>query len=105
MFRGIPIPPGFSLIQKGKVFLLIRETYKDYLFQQGIEDLQSFLRRNQGTTRYWIGRTPHPSVPIEGAGRMVIRFYSHGGLLQAFSRGIYLLGSRSFRELVLTEEV
>jgi len=105
MFRDFPIPPGFSLIQKGKVFLLIRETYKDYLLQQGIEDLQSFLRRNKGTIRYWTGRTPHPSVPIGGGRRIVVRFYSHGGLLQAFSKGNYLLGSRSFRELVLTEAV
>jgi hypothetical protein len=36
---------------------------------------------------------------------MVLRRYSHGGLLRAITWNLYLFGARSFRELTLTEEV
>lgn len=36
---------------------------------------------------------------------MVLRRYLHGGLLRVFTRDLYLFGSRSFRELALTEEI
>ena len=105
MFKKIPIPPSFSLIQKGKVFLLLKEEYKDFFLQQGIEDLKAFLKKHLQDTRYHEGRTPHPSVPIKDGKRMVIRHYSHGGLLRAFTGNLYLFGSRSFQELALTEEI
>jgi serine/threonine protein kinase len=36
---------------------------------------------------------------------MVLRQYSHGGLLRAITGNLYLFGARSFRELALTEEI
>ena len=36
---------------------------------------------------------------------MVLRQYSHGGLLRAITGNLYFFGARSFRELVLTEEI
>ena len=36
---------------------------------------------------------------------MVIRRYSHGGLLGALAGSLYLFGSRAFQELALTEEI
>lgn len=105
MFINIPIPRSFSLVKKEKVYLLLKEEYKDFLLQQGIEDLKSFLKRSIPTTRYWNGRTPHPSIPLEDGKRMVVRQYSHGGLFQAITRNLYLFGSRSFQELALTEEI
>ena len=36
---------------------------------------------------------------------MVVRRYSHGGLLKALTGDLYLFGSRSFHELSLTEEI
>jgi 3-deoxy-D-manno-octulosonic acid kinase len=36
---------------------------------------------------------------------MVLRQYSHGGLLRAITGNLYLFGARSFRELSLTEEI
>lgn len=36
---------------------------------------------------------------------MVLRQYSHGGLLRTFTRDIFLFGSRAFHELILTEEI
>ena len=105
MFKNFPIPPSFSLIKKGKIFLLIKEEYKDFLLREGIEDLKNFLKKHEQTTRYFGGRTPHPSIPIRDGKRMVVRSYSHGGLLRAFTRNLYLFGSRSFQELALTEEI
>lgn len=105
MFKNFPIPPMFSLIQKGKVSLLIDEKYKDFLLRQGIEDLETFTKRCRQTAKYFNGRTPHPSIPLEDGKGMVLRQYSHGGLLRSITGNLYLFGSRSFREIALTEEI
>lgn len=105
MLKKIPIPFSFSLVKKGRVYLLLDNDYKDYLLEEGIEDLKSFLKRYQQTTNYLNGRTPHPSVLIKDGKRMVIRQYSHGGVFRNLTGNLYLCGSRSFRELTLTEEI
>ncbi|MGD0916952.1 MAG: lipopolysaccharide kinase InaA family protein [Thermodesulfobacteriota bacterium] len=105
MFKNIPIPPSFSIIEKGKTFLLLKDEYKDLLLQQGIADLETFFRRHRDATRYLMGRSLHPSIPIKNGERMIVRRYSHGGLFGLFTRNLYLFGSRSFRELALTEEM
>jgi tRNA A-37 threonylcarbamoyl transferase component Bud32 len=99
------IPPSFSFIKKGKVHLLVKEEYKNLLVRLGIEDLETFIKRYQGTNRYFTGRTPHPSIPLENDNRMVLRQYSHGGLLRSITRDLYLFGSRSFQELALTQAI
>ncbi len=105
MFTNIKIPPSFSLIKKGKASLLLREEYKEILLRQGIDDPQSFIEKSRGASHYLKGRTLHPSIPFEGGKRMVVRQYSHGGLLRAITGNFYLFGARSFRELALTEEI
>ncbi len=105
MFKTIPFPPSFSLIKKGKVLLLLKDEYKDVLLKQGIGDLKTFLRKSRQTSHYLKGRTPHPSIPFEDGKRMVLRQYSHGGLLRAITGNLYFFGARSFRELALTEEI
>jgi len=105
MFKDIPIPSSFSLIKKRKNFLLLKDEYRDLLLQQGIEDLEIFFKRHIQTTRYLTGRSPHPSVPIKDGERMIVRRYSHGGMFGLITRNLYLFGSRSFRELALTEEI
>ncbi|MGQ9645069.1 MAG: lipopolysaccharide kinase InaA family protein [Thermodesulfobacteriota bacterium] len=102
MFDNRLIPPAFSLIRKGNVFLLLRNDYKDLLLEQGIEDPKAFLQKHRQMSTYLRGRTLHPSIPLREEKRIVIRRYLHGGLLGAFTRDFYLFGSRSFRELVLT---
>ena len=105
MFKNIQIPASFSLIEKGKVSLLLKEEYKDLLLAQGIGDLKTFLKKSSQTAHYLKGRTPHPSIPFADGKRMVLRQYSHGGLLRAITRNLYFSGARSFRELALTEEI
>jgi len=105
MLKNIFIPPSFSLIKKEKVLLLLNDKYKDFLLQEKIEDLETFLKRHDQNIYYLSGRTSHPSILMKDGERMVIRFYSHGGLLRAFTRDLYFFGSRSFRELVLTEDI
>jgi tRNA A-37 threonylcarbamoyl transferase component Bud32 len=100
-----PIPSSFSLIKQGKVFLLIKEEYRDLLFQQGIGNFEIFLEKSRQSPHYLKGRMLHPSIPIREGERMVLRQYSHGGLLRMFTGSLYLSGSRSFRELALTEEI
>jgi hypothetical protein len=105
MFPSIKIPPSFSLIKKGKVSLLLRDEYKDLLLQQGIENPKSFLEKSRDSAHYLNGRTPHPSIPLKEGKRMVVREYSHGGLLRAITGNFYFSGARSFRELAVTEEI
>jgi tRNA A-37 threonylcarbamoyl transferase component Bud32 len=105
MFKNITIPLSFSLIKKGKVLVLLKEGYKDVLLRQGIGDLKTFLIKSRQTSHYLKGRTPHPSVPFENGERMVLRQYSHGGLLRAITGNLYFFGARSFRELALAEEI
>jgi hypothetical protein len=105
MFKNIPIPSSFSLVRKGKVFLLLKEEYKDLLLEQGIEDIEAFLQKHRQTSTYLKGRVFHPSIPLKDGIRIVIRHYLHGGLFSAFFRDLYFFGSRSFQELALTEEI
>ena len=105
MLKQIPILPSFSLTKKGKTYLLLRDDYKEGLLRQGIEDLESFFKKHLQATQYLQGRTPHPSVPLQDGMRMVVRKYSHGGLLSFLNRDLFLLGARSFEELSLTEEI
>ena len=104
MFKNIQIPPSFSLIEKGKVSLLLKEEYKNLLLKQGIDDLKTFLK-NCRTSHYLKGRTPHPSILLGDGKRMVLRQYSHGGLLRTITGNLYFFGARSFQELTLTEEI
>jgi predicted Ser/Thr protein kinase len=105
MHKHIQIPASFSLIEKGKVFLLLKDEYKNLLLAQGIDDLKTFLEKNRHAAHYLKGRTPHPSIPFEKGKRVVLRQYSHGGLLRAITGNLYFFGARSFRELALTEEI
>ncbi len=105
MLKHISIPPFFSPIRKGKVLALLKDRYKDVLLKQGIDDIKTFLEKNNQTSRYYVGRTLHSSIPLGDGKRMVLRQYSHGGLLRAITGNLYCFGSRSFQELALTEEI
>lgn len=105
MLKHIPIPPFFSLIRKGKTLALLKDGYKDVLLEQGIDDLRKFVRKNAQISHYHEGRTPHPSLPLMKQKRMVLRQYSHGGLLRAITGNLYCFGARSFRELAITEKI
>ena len=105
MFKDISTPRSFSSIKKGDVSLLLRDEYKDFLLAEGIEDIEGFLHKKKSASRYLTGRTPHPCVPFKDGEWMVVRRYSHGGLLRWITRDLYLFGSRSFRETALTEEI
>ncbi len=105
MVKNIPIPPSFSFVKKGRVILLLKDEYKDLLLQQEIDHPVNFLKRHQPGARYFQGRSPHLSAAISDRERIVVRHYSHGGLLRVLNRNLYLMGARSIRELILTEEI
>ena len=105
MFKNFRIPPSFFLIKKGQVVILLKEEYKDVLLKQGIDDLKTFLKKSSQFSYHLKGRTLHPSIPLEDGKRMVLRQYSHGGLLRTITGNLYFFGARSFRELALTEEI
>jgi len=105
MFKKISTPPSFSLLKKGNVYLLLHKDYKGTLLQQGVGDLKNLLHQHDSNTHYFSGRTPHPSILLQNGNRMVIRQYSHGGWLRAITGSLFFFGTRSFRELSLTEEI
>lgn len=105
MSKTIQIPASFSLIEKGRVSLLLKDEYKYLLLDQGIDDLSTFLKKSSQTAHYLKGRTLHPSIPLGDGKRMVFRQYSHGGLLRAITGNLYFFGERSFRELALAEAI
>lgn len=105
MSQSLKTLSSFSLIKKDRMTLLLKNSFKELLIGLGIEDWKTFLQRNLPNTTFLRGRTPHPSILIQEGMRMVIRQYSHGGLFRGFTRTLFLLGSRSFQELMLTEEV
>jgi 3-deoxy-D-manno-octulosonic acid kinase len=105
MVKSLEIPPSFSLVKKGKASLLLENEYRDVLLQGGIEDVEAYLVKHGAGMTYFRGRNAHPSIPLGSKERMVVRRYSHGGVFRFLTRDLYLLGSRSFRELALTREV
>ncbi len=105
MLKHIPIPPSFSLIRKGKILALLKDGYRDVLLKQGIDNLENFFKKNTQISHFHEGRTPHPSLPLSEEKRMILRRYSHGGLLRAITGNLYCFGARSFSELALTEKI
>lgn len=105
MRKTVPIPDSFTLIRKGKASLFLKNEYKDMLLQRGIADVETFLFKNEQDSKHVEGRAVHPCVPIKEGEWMIVRRYSHGGILRPLTGSLYLFGSRSFRELTLTEEI
>ncbi len=105
MFKNTHIPPSYAPIKRGKIFLILKEAYRDFLLQQGIEDIEAFLQSHRETSRYLRGRALHPVVPLRDRERMVIRQYFHGGFFRGITRDLYFFGARSIRELNLTEKI
>jgi hypothetical protein len=105
MSEAIGIPPSFSLIGKGKVVLLLKEDLEETLLQMGICDIESLLKRSRKTARTLAGRMPHPLLPLPDGRWMVVRRYIHGGLLKGLTGDRFFFGSRSFRELAVTEKI
>lgn len=100
-----PVPFSYAFIHKRKVSLLLKANYQDLLLRMGIEDFGPFLKKHAQPSPHLRGRISHFSVSLEDGRKMVVRQYSHGGLLRFMTRDLYLFGSRSFDELRFTEEI
>ena len=100
-----PLPHGFSLIKMGKAELVIRDLYKDRLMEREIHNPEALFHRQMDKAQFMEGRGPLVSLPMDekGSERMVIRHYEHGGIFRALTKDLFLVGSRPFRELVITE--
>ncbi len=105
MQKKISPPPGFSLIKKGHLYLLIKDDYKERILEYSEKELNNLLHLQKESRHYFEGRTRYPTIIFQENRRVVIRRYSHGGLLRFFTRGLFLSGARSFNELILTEEI
>jgi len=99
------LPHGFSLIKRGKAQLIIRDLYKDRLMKREIHNPEALFLQEGDKAQFMEGRGFLISLPIDekGSERMVIRHCEHGGIFRALTRDLFLMGSRPFRELILTE--
>lgn len=105
MLKKISIPPSFSLTKRGKTHLLLHDDFKELLLKRGVEDPETLVTDPLQPVTFLTGRTPHPVIPFQEGFRVVLRKYSHGGLLRFLTRDLFLLGARSFKELALIEEI
>ncbi len=99
------LPHGFSLIKRERAELIIRDLYKDRLMDRGIHNPGSLILQQGNKAQFMHGRGLLVSLPLQGkdSERMVIRHYEHGGIFRALTRDLFLVGSRPFRELIITE--
>jgi len=105
MAKKISPPPHFLLIKKGKLSLLVRENYKRWVLEYWEDNIKKLLPSQKRPNHYLAGRKRYPIITFPEGQRVVIRQYSHGGVLQFFTRDLFLSGTRSFDELILTEEI
>lgn len=105
MASTITLPHGFSLIKKGRTELVIRDLYKDRLMEREIHNPEALFLRQGDKAQFMEGRGRLISLPLDekGSERMVIRHYEHGGIFRALTKDLFLIGSRPFRELIITE--
>jgi 3-deoxy-D-manno-octulosonic acid kinase len=99
------LPHGFSLIKRGKAELVIRDLYKNQLMEREIHNPEALFLRQGDKAQFMEGRGRLISLPLDekGSERMVIRHYEHGGIFRAVTKDLFLIGSRPFRELIITE--
>jgi 3-deoxy-D-manno-octulosonic acid kinase len=99
------IPHGFSLIKRGKAELVIRDLYKNRLMEREIHNPEALFLRQGDKAQFMEGRGRLISLPMDtkGSERIVIRHYEHGGIFRAVTKDLFLVGSRPFRELIITE--
>ncbi len=99
------LPHGFSLIKRGKAEIVIRDLYRARLMEMVIHNPGAISLRQGDKTQFMEGRGRLVSIPLDekGSERMVIRHYEHGGIFRALTRDLFLVGSRPFRELIITE--
>ncbi len=105
MLKKISPPPHFSFIKKGKLSLLVRENYKRWVLDYCENNIKKLHPSRKRHNSYFAGRKLYPVIPFPEGQRVVIRPYSHGGLLRFFTRDLFLSGTRSFDELILNEEI
>ncbi len=103
MQKRINIPASFIFLKKGNLSILLREDYKDLIVINSEEDLKNLIKQKPHSHNFE-GRRSHPSILLNNKQRVVIKKYYHGGLLGGVLRDLYVFGSRSFEELILTEE-
>ena len=105
MGASLPLPRGFSLVKKGGAELLISDVYRDRLMKRGIHAPELPFSKHTRKAKFMKGRGLVVSLPLnrKNSERMVIRHYEHGGLLRALTKDLFLLGSRPFQEVVITE--
>jgi len=96
----------FHLVREGRTQILLDPHFHDWPRDGGIENVERIVEKshidpNRG------GRHGLRVFCPDGRGthRFLIRHYAHGGLLRRIMGDRFLLGSRPFREMTLTEEV
>ncbi|OQY97913.1 MAG: hypothetical protein B6D35_13605 [Candidatus Brocadia sp. UTAMX2] len=96
--------PAFSLLKQGNTTLLVKDQYRELLFNmvfhpETFED----KRKTSGTVKY--GRGAYRTIPLSGNSRerLIIRNYRHGGLFGKLLGGIFYNENRPVNEVAINE--
>lgn len=101
MFRKKKIPPAYSLIEKGKRTVIVKNDWKDRLIALGITDPDFFLKQSLPKEGNYFGRGTVKiiALPEEANERIVIRHFQRGGMIRKLIPDIYYGKSRPLQEL------
>jgi len=95
------LPPGFSLVAKGRLVLVIRDGWEKVLVPLGGKSREEMAAASPGA-EYLRGRG-RPLLLATGGKRLVVRRYRHGGLFRSLTGELLIGGKRPLRELAALE--
>lgn len=96
----------FHLVREGRTQILFDSHFHDWPQDMGIGNVERIVEKSHIDPNRGGRQGLRVFCPDgRGAHRFVIRHYAHGGLLRRIMGDRFLLGSRPFREMTLTDEV
>jgi len=102
------IPVSFSLIENGRVTILIKNEYKLELLKQGILNPRQLITGSRTSDHNQLrGRGPLSSIPLEEKRgvRMVGKHCMRGGLIRYLTSDIFWAGNRPFEEMIANRAI
>lgn len=104
MYRGIDVPEGFSITQKGRYAFLTKKRYEHALSGQTLMDSSAGIPAEGQDVFHGRETTRAIPVPTLGGKRLIKRHYRHGGLWGMFARDILWGCNRPLNELATSEK-
>lgn len=101
MFHKKNIPPAYSLIERGKKAVIVKDDWKEKLLSAGVADPDFFLKQSFPKEKNYFGRGALKIIELPGEAneRIVIRHFQRGGMIHRLIPDLYFGTSRPLKEL------